>query len=50
MNIGELILELQKHDYSTKVVVRGYEMGYNNVLELKPLMLQESDYRTDSYE
>ncbi|MGN6195006.1 MAG: hypothetical protein ACTHOB_08705 [Ginsengibacter sp.] len=40
MNAKELILKLQQLDPSTKVVVRGYEDGYNDIESLKPVKIK----------
>ena len=34
MTVNELIEELKKHSPDKKVVVRGYESGYNDVLKI----------------
>ena len=41
MIANELITLLQKVPPNTKIVVRGYEAGYNDISELKPLRLQK---------
>lgn len=41
MTAKELIIELQKLLPDTKVVVRGYEDGYNDILELKPVIIKQ---------
>ncbi|MGN6531904.1 MAG: hypothetical protein ACTHK0_09150 [Ginsengibacter sp.] len=40
MTARELILKLQQLDPETKVVVRGYEDGYNDVFSLKPVRIK----------
>lgn len=40
MTATELINELQKLSPDTKIVVRGYENGYNDILELKPVRIK----------
>ena len=40
MTAKELIMELQKLSSDTKIVVRGYEDGYNDILELKPVKIK----------
>lgn len=40
MTASELITELQKLSPDTKVVVRGYEDGYNDILLLKPVRIK----------
>ena len=49
MNAKELIEELSKLNPNIKIVVRGYEMGYNNIMELKPIVLEEMEYRNDTF-
>ncbi len=39
MLVGELIQHLQKLSPDTKVVVRGYEGGYNDIIEIKPVKI-----------
>ena len=34
MTVNELIEELKKHSPDKKVVVRGYESGYNDILKI----------------
>lgn len=41
MTAKELIIELQKLAPNTKVVIRGYEDGYNDILELNPVKIKE---------
>ena len=36
MTAAELILQLQKIKPDTRIVIRGYEDGYNDILLLKP--------------
>lgn len=40
MTSKEVITELQKLPPATKVVVRGYEDGYNDILALKPVKIK----------
>ncbi len=40
MTAQELIIELQKIPSNTKIVVRGYENGYNDILNLKPVKIK----------
>jgi hypothetical protein len=40
MNAKDLILKLQQLDPDTKVVVRGYEDGYNDIFSLKPVKIK----------
>lgn len=40
MTASELISELQKLSPDTKIVVRGYEDGYNDILQLKPVKIK----------
>jgi hypothetical protein len=40
MTAQELIIELQKMPSNTKVVIRGYENGYNDILNLKPVKIK----------
>jgi hypothetical protein len=40
MIASELINELQKLSPDTKIVVRGYEDGYNDILQLKPVKIK----------
>ncbi|MEO6455593.1 MAG: hypothetical protein ABIN97_16045 [Ginsengibacter sp.] len=42
MTASELISELQKLPPDVKVVIRGYEDGYNNILELKPVRIKQT--------
>ncbi len=46
MTTSELISELQKLQPDVKVVIRGYEDGYNDILALRPLRIKQ---RTDSH-
>ena len=41
MTASELISELQKLSPDTKIVVRGYEDGYNDILLLKEVKLKQ---------
>ncbi len=45
MTASELINELQKLSPDTKIVIRGYEDGYNDILQLKPEKIKR---KTDS--
>jgi hypothetical protein len=49
MDAEQLINELSKLAPKTKIVVRGYEIGYNNIMELKPIILEEMEYRTETF-
>lgn len=40
MTAKELIIELQKIAPDTKIVVRGYEDGYNDISELKTVKIK----------
>lgn len=40
MKAKDLILKLQQLDPDTKVVVRGYEDGYNDIFSLKPVKIK----------
>jgi hypothetical protein len=40
MTIAELIAALSQFDPSTPVVARGYEGGYNNVMQVEPIEIQ----------
>ena len=40
MTAQELIQHLQTLPHDTKIVVRGYEDGYNDVLKLKPVKIE----------
>lgn len=41
MTTKELIIELQKLPPDTRIVVRGYEDGYNDILALKPVKIKQ---------
>ena len=41
MTAKELIIQLQKLSPEIKIVVRGYEEGYNDIQQLKPVKLKE---------
>ncbi len=41
MTAKELIIELQKLLPDTQVVIRGYEDGYNDILELKTVKIKQ---------
>ena len=40
MTAAELILELQKLKPDTRIVIRGYEDGYNDILQLRPVKIK----------
>jgi len=40
MTAAELITELQKIPADTRIVVRGYEDGYNDILKLIPIKIK----------
>ncbi len=40
MTVHELITALSQFDPNTPVVVRGYEGGYNDIHQVKPLSIQ----------
>lgn len=40
MTAGELIYELQKLSSDTRILVRGYEDGYNDILKLIPVKIK----------
>lgn len=40
MTALELIMLLQKFSPETKIVVRGYEDGYNDIIELKQIKIK----------
>jgi hypothetical protein len=40
MTAHELIQQLQQLSPEIKIVVRGYEDGYNDILELKPVKIK----------
>ena len=42
MTVAELIIRLNQAPPNAKVVVRGYENGYNDVLELKSLFVMQN--------
>ena len=42
MTVSELINELQNFAPDTKVVVRGYEDGYNDILRLNPIKIKKA--------
>lgn len=39
MTVEELIIKLQHLSPDTRVVIRGYEDGYNDILKIKPLII-----------
>ena len=41
MIASELINELQKLSPATRIVVRGYEDGYNDIIQLKPVKIKQ---------
>jgi len=40
MKAKDLIIQLQQLDPETRVVVRGYEDGYNDIISLKPVRIR----------
>jgi hypothetical protein len=42
MNASELIALLKQLPPDTKILVRGYEDGYNDIIELKPVRVQHN--------
>jgi hypothetical protein len=53
MTASELINELQKLSPETKIVVRGYEDGYNDILQLKLVKIKrksDSNWYEGEYE
>ena len=40
MTVAELIQKLQTFPRETKVVIRGYEDGYNDILQLKKVKIK----------
>lgn len=42
MTVAELIIRLNQVPPAAKVVVRGYENGYNDVFELKSLFVRQN--------
>lgn len=42
MTAQELIQQLQTLSPDTKIVVRGYEDGYNDILKLKPIQIKQA--------
>lgn len=40
MTASELIQQLSAFPPDTKIVVRGYEEGYNDILQLKPVRIK----------
>lgn len=40
MTSQDLIQRLQTIPSNTKIVVRGYENGYNDIIELKPIKIE----------
>ncbi len=46
MTASELIKHLQTLPPDTKIVIRGYEDGYNDILKLKPVKIKT---KADSY-
>ena len=47
MTVSELIQLLSKINPDIKVVVRGYENGYNDILELKPVKIKQKAHSKD---
>lgn len=53
MTASELINELQILSPDTKIVIRGYENGYNDILQLKPVKIKhkaDSNWYDGEYE
>jgi hypothetical protein len=44
MTAKELILKLQQLEPDTKIVVRGYEDGYNDIIKLKEVKIKIAKY------
>ncbi|MCX6238222.1 MAG: hypothetical protein NTY07_11820 [Bacteroidia bacterium] len=42
MTVGELIISLNQAPPNAKVIVRGYENGYNDILELRSLFVRQN--------
>ena len=42
MTVAELIIGLNQAPPNAKVIVRGYENGYNDVLELRSLFVRQN--------
>ena len=42
MTASELIIMLQKFPPETKIVVRGYEDGYNDIIELRQIKIKHN--------
>jgi len=42
MTVAELIIVLNQAPPNAKVIVRGYENGYNDVLELRSLFVRQN--------
>jgi len=42
MTVAELIIKLNQAPHNAKVVVRGYENGYNDILELRSLFVRQN--------
>ncbi len=40
MTVSELINELQKISPDTRILIRGYEDGYNDILKLIPMKIK----------
>ena len=49
MTVAQLIKQLEQHDPDTKVVVRGYEDGFNAITQLKTHILKPHPEVTDYY-
>lgn len=47
MTAIELINKLQLLEPDTKIIIRGYEGGFNNILELKPMNIRENSWREE---
>ena len=42
MTVAELIIGLNQAPPNAKVIVRGYENGYNDILELRSLFVRQN--------
>lgn len=42
MTVAELIIRLNQAPLNAKVIVRGYENGYNDILELRSLFVRQN--------
>jgi hypothetical protein len=53
MTASELIQQLQTLPTHTRIVIRGYEDGYNDILKLKPVKIKlkaNADWYVGEYE